>query len=234
MVPFPAMKSEIEQALRRHLARHAELIGAGDERLGWKVAFNAPPVQERLGLSHSLVAGLRRSSILDPSRPHSLAGGTRVGLEAEVAVALRRDVRAGDEDTAIESAIEGIGPAIEVIDIDRSFDELAEIIAEGVFHRGVVFGEMQPAPPHASLAGIRAHVELDGKEVADLDAGAATGRPVDVLRLVARILEPLGEALRAGDRIILGSMNVPPPARAGADFALALTGWPKLRLEFED
>ena len=65
-------------------------------------------------------------------------------------------------------------------------------------------------------------------------SGAATGRPVDVLRLIAGILEPLGEGLRAGDRVILGSMNVPPPAQPGSRFTLALEGWPTLQLEFED
>ena len=36
-----------------------------------------------------------------------------------------------------------IGPAIEVIDIARPFEELEDILAEGVFHRGVLFGDMQ-------------------------------------------------------------------------------------------
>ena len=228
------MDPGIEQALRRHLSQHAASLSAGEQRLGWKVAFNAPPVQQHLGLPHSLLAGLTRSSLCDAGQPQSLKGGTRIALEAEIGVALHSDVRADDDDAAIVAAIEGIGPAVEIIDIDRDFKELEAIVAEGVFRRGVVFGEMRPPPEGASLSGVRARVELAGEEVADVDAGQATGEPVEVLRLLAQILEPLGEGLRAGDRIILGSMNVPPAAKAGSAFTLALEGWKTLRVEFDE
>jgi 2-keto-4-pentenoate hydratase len=226
------MKPEIERALERHLALHMKSLRGGEERLGWKVAFNATPMQEHLGLPHSLVAGLKRSTLRAEGQPHSLEAGTRIALEAEVGVVLRGDVAADDTDDSVEAAVEGIGPAIEVIDIDRDFEQLEDIIAEGVFHRSVVFGQLQAPPAGVSLEGVRARVELDGKEVADVDAGVATGRPVNVLRLIARILEPLGEGLRAGDRIILGSMNVPPTATAGCSFTLALDGWETLRVDF--
>ena len=81
---------------------------------------------------------------------------------------------------------------------------------------------------------MRARVELDGNGVAVLDAGVATGHPVKVLRLIAEILEPYGERLQAGDRIILGSMNAPPPAVAGCSFTNALEGWETLRVDFVD
>lgn len=231
---YPEMDPGIEQALRRHLTQHAESLRTGEERLGWKVAFNAPPVQEKLGLPHSLLAGMTRSALFDEGSVHSLRGGTRIALEAEIGVALRSDVKAGDDDAAIVAAIESMGPAVEVIDIDRDFAELEAIVAEGVFRRGVVLGEMHPPPEGASLDGIRARVELAGEEVADVDAGVATGHPVKVLRLLAEILEPFGEGLQAGDRIILGSMNVPPPAKAGSTFTLALEGWQTLAVEFEE
>ena len=68
--------------------------------------------------------------------------------------------------------------------------------------------------------------------MADVDAGLATGHPVIVLRLIAEILEPFGEGLKAGDWIILGSMNAPPPAVAGCNFSNALEGWETLRVDF--
>ena len=92
---------------------------------------------------------------------------------------------------------------------------------------------MRPPSAGLSLDGMRARVALDGEEIADVDAGVTTGRPLDVLRLIAGILEPLGEGLRAGDRIILGSMNVPPPATAGCNFSLALDGWDVLHVAFD-
>jgi 2-keto-4-pentenoate hydratase len=227
------MDPRIESGLRRHLARHAAKLAAGEDRLGWKVAFNAPPIQQHLGLPHSLVAGLARSSLREPGERHSLEGGTRIALEAEVGVALRRDIASTHSDDEIAGAIEGLGPAIEIIDIDRGFEELEEILAEGVFHRSVVLGAMHLPTTGVSLDGVTARVELDGDEVVTIDAGLATGNPVDVLRRVAGILEPLGEGLRAGDRIILGSMNVPPRATAGCSFALSLEGWEPLRVDFD-
>jgi 2-keto-4-pentenoate hydratase len=227
------MEPEIESGLKRHLAQHAEKLAAGEKRLGWKVAFNAEPMQQRLGLPHSLVAGLRQGSQRNVGERASLGGGTRIALEAEVAVALCRDIASDDSDEAIAAGIEGLGPAIEIIDIDRSFDELEEVLAEGVFHRAVVFGEMRTPAGGASLEGVPARVELNGNLVVETDAGLATGHPVEVLRLIASILEPLGEGLRAGDRVILGSMNVPPPATPGCSFTLALDGWETLRVDFD-
>jgi 2-keto-4-pentenoate hydratase len=226
------MESRFKQALERHLTQHAAKLEAGEQRLGWKIAFNAPPMQERLGLPHSLVAGMTRQTLCEAQPAHSLRESAHVALEAEVGVLLGGDIGVADSDQSIEAAIEGMGPAIEVIDINRPWEEIEEIIAEGVFQRGVVFGEMRPPAPGASLVGVRAQVEMDGKSVADVDAGAATGHPVKVLRLIAELLEPFGQALKAGDRIILGSMNAPPAAAVGSRFSNSLEGFEPLSIDF--
>ncbi len=216
-----AADPRVSRGLAEHLRRLGVRIAGGEQRLGWKVAFNVRPVQETLGLQGSLIAGLTRATLATSDR-HSLAGAARPLLEAEVAVRLGRDFSPGMSEAERAGCVEAWAPAIEVVDLDRPLNELEAILSEGVFHRALHLGAAVPVPKGADLRGVFAKVDYAGERV-ELDARAATGHIPDVLDQLARLLEPFGERLRAGDWLILGSMNPPTPARPDAEFALELT-----------
>ena len=217
------MNELVERGLAAHLRRVA--AGAGDgTRLGWKVAFNVPPIQQRLGLSGSLIAGLWRKSLHDAARPYSLQGLSSPALEAEVAVWLGRDVTPDEPESAAASAIHQWAPAIEIVDFDRPFDQLDLILEEGVFHRAVVLGERVATPPGAELGGHRVTVQYGGRTLCNVDAREATGHAPRVLLHLARLLAPHGQKLAAGDVVILGSMNPLTPAVPEGTFAVSITG----------
>ncbi|HMJ14902.1 MAG TPA: fumarylacetoacetate hydrolase family protein [Polyangiaceae bacterium] len=217
---------ELDEPLQRGLAEHVRRLkarfDAGETRLGWKVAFNVRPVQEALGIPFSLVAGLTRST-LESSSAHSLSGSTRVALEAEVAVRLKRDVAPDMTEAELSACVDVWAPAIEVVDLNRPFSELESILGEGVFHRAVFLGPAVPVRPGADLAGVRALVHFAGDRSCDLDAREATGHVPDMLRHLARLLARFGEKLQRDDWIILGSMNPPLLARPGTEFSLELS-----------
>lgn len=232
-----AMQATIEAGLRTHLGRLRARWHAGERRLGWKVAFNGEAIQASLGLSYSLAAGMTDRTLIaggvgSAPAQHSLSGATRVALEAEVALGLAAPVSAGAGPAAAEGAVASIAPAIEVVDFDRPPAELEAVLADGVFHRGLLLGEPMAVPDGAALRGMRALVSSDGETVAEVDAEQASGRAGDVLVHVASLLEPLGESLQAGDIVIMGSMNPLVFPEPGSHFTLQLGSAPPLSLHF--
>ena len=213
----------VQRGLAAHLTRFASASRDGT-RLGWKVAFNVRPIQERLGLSGSLVAGLTRATVHDGAVPCSLAGAASPALEAEVAVWLGRDIAPDDSEATVAAAVREWAPAIEVVDFDRPFDKLDVILEEGVFHRCVVFGDRVATPPGADLAGHAVTVHYGGRMLCRIDAREATGHAPDVLLHLARLLSPYGERLAAGDVVILGTMNPLTVAQPNETFSVAIDG----------
>jgi 2-keto-4-pentenoate hydratase len=191
-----AENDRVARGLAAQLAGLAEERAAGAELIGWKIGLNAAPVQKHLGLSRPVVGHLTSRSLIEPGSSHSLAGGTRVGVEPEVALHLGEGGR-----------IEALGPAIEVVDLDPAFDELEAILAANVFHRGVVLGPRAPGLGAGDLDDLTAVVTRDGV-VEQRAAFAETGeRPGDVVRLVAERLALAGERVRPGEVIIAGSLT---------------------------
>ncbi|HEX3596352.1 MAG TPA: fumarylacetoacetate hydrolase family protein [Polyangiaceae bacterium] len=217
------MNDRVSRGVAAHLKNFEDATRDG-ARLGWKVAFNVPAVQERLGLTGSLIAGLTRRTGHESGVFHSLTGASRPALEAEVAVWLGSDVAPDVTETDAASAVVAWAPAIELVDFNRPFEELEAIITEGVFHRAVVFGERNPVTPGADLAGRAVRVDYGGEILCEVDARVATGHAPAILQHLARLLAPYGHRLAAGDVIILGSMNPFTVAEPGRAFSVSIAG----------
>jgi 2-keto-4-pentenoate hydratase len=188
------MDDRIEIGMKIQLAGwRSVLSGADVERVGWKIGLNAPPVMEALGIDRPVIGWIASGTTLEPPAEFPTAGGTRVGAEPELAITV------GDG-----GAVAGLAPAIEIVDIDKPFDDLTAILADNVFHRGVVLGSASGPQP---LAGITARVEVDGTVEAELDLAEAVGDPADTIAVVAGRLEEMGETLEPGDRIIAGALT---------------------------
>jgi len=211
----------MQDGMEAQLAAWRRLLASGFARVGWKIGLTAPAVQARLGLGGPVVGHLTLATTLVPGASHSLAGGTRVGVEPEVAIHLSADVPPAAGRARAAEAIAGLGPALEVIDIDAPFDDLARIVARNVFHRAVAFGPTDPSRAGGSLAGIAARAVLNGCTVTEVSAAQAAGDLPDLVCLVADALGACGERLRAGDRIISGALTDPmwvkPGDTAGID-----------------
>jgi 2-keto-4-pentenoate hydratase len=195
------------EATRRQLAHWRADLRSGAERVGWKIGFNAPPVQEALGLPHSVVGHLTTATLVGADRAHSLAGAQNPLAEPEVAILVGPD-----------HSIAGLSPALEVIDMDAmpgGPDEVPEVIEHNIFHRAVAIG-----PSREQEAAGQATFSIDGAVAETADA-SAVDLPATVA-LVARILEEAGEKLEAGDRIIAGTLTPPQPVRTGGAAALDL------------
>jgi 2-oxo-3-hexenedioate decarboxylase len=202
-----AADPRISRGLEAQLRSWRSRIDRGERRVGWKVALNVPAVQERLGISAPVIGALSSGGELNPGASHSLAGGTRVGIEPEVAVHISAAVPAGESRGRAAAAIEALGAAIEVVDIDMPFDDLERILARNVFQRAFMLGPALAERAGGDLGGVLAHVRRNGVEQESARAADMLGDLADVVILVADLLADAGEALAPGDVIISGSLT---------------------------
>ena len=120
------MDERVERGMRRQLA------SAPDDRIGWKMALNAPAIMDALGLPEPALGWLSGARVA--SGEHSLAGSRGPAVEPELLL------EAGEGGTVAR-----MGVALEVVDFDRPLEELEEVIAGNVFHRAVALSELGPA-----------------------------------------------------------------------------------------
>jgi 2-keto-4-pentenoate hydratase len=180
------------------LARRAEDLAGGAAGVGWKIGFDTPAIQEHFGLSDAVVGYLTDTRIVEPGATVSLAGWVAPAVEVELAVRVDDD---GD--------IAGLGPALELVDLDISFGDIEPVLAGNICHRGVVFGaEVPDADPLAMAATVT-------KEGAVVAEGALTKDPAITVAFVRSFLAAHGGTLEPGQRIICGSVVPPVPVAPG-------------------
>jgi 2-keto-4-pentenoate hydratase len=191
--------------LRRQLRSWRESLDGGAARIGWKIGLNIPEVQRRLGLTEPVIGHLTSATQLASGDSFDAAQTSALHVEPELALEIGDDGR----------SVAGYAAAIELVDLDRPPSQVDDIVAGNVFHRGFVLGESRPELPEDLVAS----VEVNG---ATRDRGAASSDFAEVVDVVARRLDSVGETLRAGDRIIAGAITAPVPVAAGDRAAVDL------------
>lgn len=215
------------RGMRAQLAKRRDRIAAGERPVGWKVAFGAPGAQERLGINGPLVGFLTDRSLVDSGAVYPIGAFTKAALEPEIAVHLGDDVAPGSDRPSAARSIAGLGPAIELADVDHDLGELERIVATNIFHRAVVLGPADPERAGAAVAGLEVEVLDAGTPIASTpDPTALVGDLVDIVRHVADYLGAFGERLRAGEVVITGSTVPLIHPHPGADITYRLTPLP--------
>jgi 2-keto-4-pentenoate hydratase len=200
----------VARGMKTQLALRRARLAAGDKPLGWKVGFGAPAAMERLAIMAPLVGFLTDRARLPSGSMRSLANWNKPVAEPEIAVYLGRDLPGDADRVAAQAAIVGLGPAIELADVDRPPDDVETMLAGNIYQRNVVLGRCETTRAAGRLDGVLARVVRNGSEIArTADPQALTGELIAIVRHVASVLAACGEQLRAGEIIITGSI-VPP------------------------
>jgi 2-keto-4-pentenoate hydratase len=219
--------------MREQLELRRARLAEGDEPIGWKVGFNAPAARTNLGTDLPLVGFLTDRGLLEDGATVALGGWAKPVLEAEIAVHLGRDVPGDASWEDVRAAIAGLGPAIELADLDPPPTDVRAVLAGNIFHRHVVLGPVDGS--RSTGEGIGGRVLRDGEEIASThDPAALTGEIVEVVRSTAEQLAACGELLRAGDVVISGSVVPPQPIAPGQRIAVELGPLGGLSLTFTE
>jgi 2-keto-4-pentenoate hydratase len=201
--------------MRAVVARLHTRVGDGAARLGWKIAINDPAAQERLGIAGPLVGGLTAATRQEPPVLRLGPGAGPHMLEVEVAVRLDGDLPEAPDVGACRAAMGGLGPAIEIADVSRAEMSVAGIFASDAFHEAVVFGPEAAVSPGLAASALRLSLTVNGGEPRGVEPALLWGDPAEIVAWAARLVAAGGERLRAGDRIICGSLNRPVPVQPG-------------------
>jgi 2-keto-4-pentenoate hydratase len=205
--------SRIVRGTVRMLAFRDVALAGGAEHLGWKAGFGAPAAQAALGTDGPLVGYLTRDRLVTDGSVVDVSTWTRPVLEAEVAAYLGADLGAHASSAEARAAVERWSVAIELADLDRSPDDVGEILAGNIYHRHVLLGPaVDVLPDPLSFRVLRDDVEAAATD----EPEALTGELGSVLAAMAATLASCGSALRAGDVVITGSVVAPLPAVPGA------------------
>jgi 2-keto-4-pentenoate hydratase len=190
------------------LTRRREILAQGAEPIGWKVGFNVPEIQQKLGLDGPLAGFLTTDSLVDDTWDDY-----PVVVESEIAVEL------GDDGRSIAALL----PALEVTDPPDLDIELEQILAGNIFHRAVAFG-----PRVETTEAGSGRILVNGEEQHSVSAG-----PLEkMIEAVAARLEAAGEELRPGERIITGVLAPPYEAQPGDTVRLELDALGGVELRF--
>lgn len=193
------------------------LCARGQRVIGWKAGFTSPATQDAFGCSEPVCGFLLASGVLASGAEVDVTRFAGLGVEAEIALLLRRDLR-GPGVTAARAllAVEGGLPALELIDVRHSGRPLAsDAVADGVYAHAIVLGG--PVTPVAGLdLALEGLVyELNGAVVATNTAAEVLGSPLNSLAWIANHLGARGLSLAAGDVVMTGSVSAVLKPRAG-------------------
>jgi 2-keto-4-pentenoate hydratase len=204
----------VERGTEALLMRRREILAQGAEPLGWKIGFNLPEFQEKLGIDRPLAGFLTSDGLLEDGAEWD---DLPVIVESEVAVEI------GDDGRSIVALL----PALELADPPDLDLGVEQILAGNIFHRAVAFGPRvetrEPGAGRILVNGEEQHALSAEQTVANLDAMVET---------VAGRLADAGEDLQPGHRIITGVLAPPHKASPGDTVRLELDGLGGVELRF--
>jgi len=208
----PRIKRGMEQQLRRR----RELLATGGKPLGWKLAFGGPAALERLRINAPLVGFLMADAVVASGSTVSFAVWKKPAAEPELAVYLGKDLAPSADRKTTMNAIAGLGPAIELADVDHPSDDVEGTLARNIYQRHVILGPRDATRAGGNLSSLNARVFRNGVEMANTsELEASTGELISIVGHVADLLAHFGESLRAGEIIIAGSITPPIWVEAG-------------------
>ena len=211
--------NDVERGTAALLMRRRETLAQGAEPLGWKIGFNVPEIQRKLGLDRPLAGYLSSDGLLEDGAEWSLGDGGAVVVESELAVEL------GDDGRTIVALL----PALELADPPDLEQDPETILAGNIFHRAVAFGpRVETQEPGA------ARILVNGEEQHRIEAEQAGARLEEMVGVVADRLAGAGEQLRPGERIITGVLAPPHPAEPGDTVRLEVEGLGAVELGFAE
>jgi 2-keto-4-pentenoate hydratase len=206
----------VSRAMRTLLERRDAELRDGAVGVGWKIGFDTPAIQEHFGLHEAVVGYLTDTRVVAPGASVSLAGWVAPAVEVELAA------RVGED-----GSVAGVGPALELVDLDIDFSDIEPVLAGNVCHRHVVFG---PEVPGVDPMALVATVTKDGAVVAE---GRMSKDPATTVAFVDGYLAAYGAALEPGQRIICGSVVAPVSVGPGDSLQVAFGPFGSLSVRFD-
>jgi 2-keto-4-pentenoate hydratase len=189
----------LTRALQLQLDAWRAALESGARRIGWKVALHIAEVEAVVG-AEPVFGHLTSATQLSSGDTFDSRRVRELCAESELAVELGRDAEP-DEIAALDESIAGFSTALELVDVGRPPSDFEAMVAANVMHRAFALG---PSRRLADASGLTSSLRVNGVVKA---SGTTTPDYRGLLAVIARQLDSCGERLRAGDRVIMGSVT---------------------------
>lgn len=216
---YPELTPRAAYAVQEGYARLRTQAGA--RLIGRKIGCTSEPIQQRFGIGTPDYGQLFDDMVIDDRGTIATDELIQPLVEPEIGFLLGAELR-GPGVTApdVLRAAVSVFPALEIID-SRIRDwriAFVDTVADNGSSARCVFGRPTRLDGTCDVVGERVRLLRDGSEF-DTGSGAAVlGDPAASVAWLANALGDFGQALRAGDYILSGSMTGAAPVRAGGTY----------------
>jgi 2-keto-4-pentenoate hydratase len=180
------------------------------QTVGYKIGLTSARMQKFCNIDQPIAGVVLANRVAASGAALTGRDYGRVGLEFEVGVRLGRDLPASGapyDAEGIAKAVDAVCAAVEVVD-DRHADytslDVRSLVADNSWNAGAILGDLTTHWP--DLAAVSGAVMLDGVEVDRGHGRDVLGHPFIPLAWLANHLAARGEALRAGEVVLTGSL----------------------------
>lgn len=201
---YEAQKLSIERRLAR-----------GERRIGIKMGLTSKAKMAQVNVTEMNWGRLTDGMLLADGGTLVLSRYVHPRAEPEIALRLGRPLAGTVTATEAWLAIEGVAPAIEVIDSRyKNFKfRASDVIADNSSSSTLVVGPWHR--PDVDFSNLGMVLEFDGQPVAIGSSAAILGHPIRSLMAAARLMALRGESLSPGDVVMTGGATAAEPLRAG-------------------
>jgi len=202
------------QSLEQAYALQSEVVGLrlsrGEQLVGVKLGFTSRAKMQQMGVSEVIVGSLTDAMRVADGGELRLDGLIHPRVEPEVAFRLSRDVDLDDPTLDVETCVDAVAPALEVIDSRyRDFRfSLTDVIADNTSAAAFVVGPWRPLTDVGNRA---VRLVVDGSDVEIGSTAAVLGDPVRALHALVGLARRYGLPLRAGHVVLSGAATAAVP-----------------------
>ena len=212
-LPAAVRPADEDEAYAVQRVAHRLLAHAGmGVQAGWKIGCTTPVMQAYLGIANPCAGAMFHGNLWRRRHRFAAASRGRLGVECELAVRLRAELRPGRTPVDVEQAAAAVATcmaAIEVVE-DRYRDyrtlDTATLIADDFFHHSCVLGEERADFAPRALGEVSAAMSVNGESVGRGTGADIMGEPLTALAWLANAAASWGTPLEAGAIVLLGSL----------------------------
>lgn len=206
----------------------ARLVPRHGDPVGYKIGLTSKAMQEMCGVDTPVAGVVLRDRVHPDASRLSVGDYVHPGIEFEIAVRLGKELlpHAAPFDLgAVAHAVDGVAPAFEIID-DRNADysrlDPHILVADNSLNAGIVVADFVAEWP--DLGAVQGVIERDGVVVGRGVGSDVLGHPLNPLVWLANHLAGRGNALRAGEIVLTGSMARTQFVNAGELYRFTIGG----------
>ncbi|WP_282124401.1 2-keto-4-pentenoate hydratase [Algibacter mikhailovii] len=190
-------------------------LARGEKLTGLKMGFTSKAKMEQMGVHDMIWGRLTNTMCIENKGDLLMSKFIHPRAEPEIAFLLSNDITKEITINEVESCIEGLAPAIEIIDSRyKNFKfTLEDVIADNCSSSGYVLGEW--LSPNRDISNIDITIGVNGEIKASGNSRAILDNPFQSLVEAVRLSLKYGQELKKGMIILAGAATPAIPINEG-------------------